>query len=151
MRQSPGSGGSIPTCKSSLIKLVSNSIILLHCQGVVVLQWPPGYLQILIGASCSGGPPHPGCSDKLALHAMARVNDIKILFVDRVEGGDRKAPTTKVTTVQCVDRYPNHVEDKPGTTSQSQVLRFLVRSRLQLWRTRACRSGCRWEQRSARP
>jgi hypothetical protein len=66
----------------------------------------------------------PGCSDKLALDAVARENDTKILFVDRV---GRKAPAMKeVTTVECVDHYPSHVEDKPGTSSQSQLLCLLL-------------------------
>ncbi|TVU34094.1 hypothetical protein EJB05_15921, partial [Eragrostis curvula] len=61
---------------------------------------------------------HPGCSDKLAIDAVVRANDTKILFVDHVEGDgkkDRHAPAAKeVTTVECVDRYPSHVEDKPA-------------------------------------
>jgi hypothetical protein len=57
---------------------------------------------------------HPGCSDKLAAN-----DTTKILFVDHVEGDRRKAPAAKE-----VNRYPSHVEDKPGTWSH--LLCFLV-------------------------
>ncbi|KAL6615120.1 hypothetical protein ACP70R_037390 [Stipagrostis hirtigluma subsp. patula] len=57
---------------------------------------------------------HPGCSDKLSPDAAARANETKILFVDHVEGDGKKAPPAKeLTTIECVDRYPSHVDDKP--------------------------------------
>ncbi|KAL5221248.1 hypothetical protein ABZP36_025961 [Zizania latifolia] len=66
---------------------------------------------------------HPGCSDKLtAADPVACAHDTKILFVDHVEESDGKkdrqttapAPAPKdPTTVECVDRYPSHVDDKP--------------------------------------
>ncbi|KAK3161013.1 hypothetical protein QOZ80_1BG0070510 [Eleusine coracana subsp. coracana] len=71
-------------------------------------------------SSARAAADHPaGCSDMLALDAVVRANDTKILFVDHVEGDggkkDRHAPATKeLGTVECVDRYPSHVEDKPA-------------------------------------
>ncbi|KAG8045026.1 hypothetical protein GUJ93_ZPchr0008g12947 [Zizania palustris] len=64
---------------------------------------------------------HPGCSDKLtAADSVACGNDTKILFVDHVVESDGKkgwqttAPAPKdPSTVECVDRYPSHVDDKP--------------------------------------
>lgn len=61
-----------------------------------------------------------GCSDKLLAHdAVARAtNDTKILFVDHVEGDGKKdhrqAPAKELTTIECVDRYSSHVDDKPA-------------------------------------
>uniref|UniRef100_A0A0E0JJZ8 Uncharacterized protein n=1 Tax=Oryza punctata TaxID=4537 RepID=A0A0E0JJZ8_ORYPU len=68
---------------------------------------------------------HPGCSDKLTSPDAAVApctHDTKILFVDHVEEADAKkcrhtaAPAAAAkdpTTVECVDRYPSHVDDKP--------------------------------------
>ncbi|CAD6238283.1 unnamed protein product [Miscanthus lutarioriparius] len=62
-----------------------------------------------------------GSSDKLLAHdAVARAtNDTtKILFVDHVEGDGKKdhrqAPAKELTTIECVDRYASHVDDKPA-------------------------------------
>ncbi|KAL6597819.1 hypothetical protein ACP70R_046624 [Stipagrostis hirtigluma subsp. patula] len=58
---------------------------------------------------------HPGCSDKLSPDAAARANETKILFVDHVEGDGKRAPPAKeLTTIECVDRYPSHVDDNPA-------------------------------------
>jgi hypothetical protein len=66
-------------------------------------------------------PPPSGCSDKvLAPDAAARAAnlDTKILFVDHVEGDGKKdhrqAPAKELTTIECVDSYASHVDDKPG-------------------------------------
>uniref|UniRef100_A0A0E0MXW0 Uncharacterized protein n=1 Tax=Oryza rufipogon TaxID=4529 RepID=A0A0E0MXW0_ORYRU len=78
-------------------------------------------------ARCAAAADHPGCSDKLTSPDAAVApcaHDTKILFVDRVEDADAAKkcrhtaapppPTTKdPTTVECVDRYPSHVDDKP--------------------------------------
>jgi hypothetical protein len=61
-----------------------------------------------------------------------RRRDTKILFVDRVEDADAAKkcrhtaappppPTKDPTTVECVDRYPSHVDDKPGTFALSSI------------------------------
>ncbi|GJM94177.1 hypothetical protein PR202_ga10798 [Eleusine coracana subsp. coracana] len=71
-------------------------------------------------SSARAAADHPaGCSDMFSLDAVVRANDTKILFVDHVEGDggkkDRHAPATKeLSTVECIDRYPSHVEDKPA-------------------------------------
>lgn len=73
-------------------------------------------------ARCVTDPPPPsGCSDKvLAPDAAARAAnlDTKILFVDQVEGDGKKdhrqAPAKELTTIECVDRYASHVDDKPA-------------------------------------
>ncbi|XP_062213081.1 uncharacterized protein LOC133913826 [Phragmites australis] len=63
------------------------------------------------GSRSSARSDHPGCSDKLAHDA----NDTKILFVDHVAGDDKRAPPAKeLTTIERVDRYPSHVDDKPA-------------------------------------
>ncbi|CAL4963233.1 unnamed protein product [Urochloa decumbens] len=54
-----------------------------------------------------------GCSDKVvAADAVAAcaASDTKIVFVDHVEGDGRK----ELTTIECVDRYASHVDDKPA-------------------------------------
>lgn len=65
-----------------------------------------------------------GSSDKLLFHdvvARATDNTTKILFVDHVEGDGKKdhrqAPAKELTTIECVDRYANHVDDKPGMST----------------------------------
>ena len=70
-----------------------------------------------------------GSSDKLLAHdAVARAtNDTtKILFVDHVEGDGKKdhrqAPAKELTTIECVDRYASHVDDKPGMSTCSVFL-----------------------------
>ncbi|CAO2190627.1 unnamed protein product [Urochloa humidicola] len=62
-----------------------------------------------------------GCSDKVlpAADAAAAAGDTKIVFVDHVEGDGRKdrhrhAPAKELTTIECVDRYAGHVDDKPA-------------------------------------
>lgn len=86
-------------------------------------------------ARCAAAADHPGCSDKLTSPDAAVApcaHDTKILFVDRVEDADAAKkcrhtaapppPTTKdPTTVECVDRYPSHVDDKPGTFALSSI------------------------------
>uniref|UniRef100_A0A0E0C3G3 Uncharacterized protein n=1 Tax=Oryza meridionalis TaxID=40149 RepID=A0A0E0C3G3_9ORYZ len=78
-------------------------------------------------AAAAAAADHPGCSDKLTSPDAAVApcaHDTKILFVDHVEDADaaRKCrhtaaaaapPTKDPTTVECVDRYPSHVDDKP--------------------------------------
>ncbi|KAF0917911.1 hypothetical protein E2562_021632 [Oryza meyeriana var. granulata] len=73
--------------------------------------------------SRSSARDHPGCSDKPTSpnDAVAPcAHDTKILFVDHVEEADAKkdrhmasTPAKDPTTVECVDRYPTHVDDKP--------------------------------------
>ncbi|OEL16865.1 hypothetical protein BAE44_0022116 [Dichanthelium oligosanthes] len=77
-------------------------------------------------ARCAADQPQPaGCSDKLlAPDAVARAtNETKILFVDHVEGDGKKdyrqAPAKELTTIECVDRYASHVDDKPGMSTCS--------------------------------
>ncbi|CAO2170313.1 unnamed protein product [Urochloa humidicola] len=54
-----------------------------------------------------------GCSDKVV--AAADAGDTKIVFVDHVEGDrHRQAPAKELTTIECVDRYAGHVDDKPA-------------------------------------
>ncbi|KAG2598331.1 hypothetical protein PVAP13_5KG363300 [Panicum virgatum] len=76
-------------------------------------------------ARCAAEQPQPqpaGCSDKLlAADAAAReTSDTKILFVDHVEGDggkkEHRQATAKelTTTIECVDRYASHVDDKPA-------------------------------------
>lgn len=85
-------------------------------------------------SSARGAPDLPlpaGSSDKLlvAPDAVARAtNDTtKILFVDHVEGDGKKdhrqAPAKELTTtIECVDRYASHVDDKPGMSVHLSVL-----------------------------
>ncbi|KAJ1283900.1 hypothetical protein BS78_03G162700 [Paspalum vaginatum] len=58
-----------------------------------------------------------GCSDNAVAPARG-TNDTKILFVDHVEGDGnkdhRQAPAKELTTIECVDRYASHVDDKPA-------------------------------------
>ncbi|KAG2589314.1 hypothetical protein PVAP13_5NG241900 [Panicum virgatum] len=72
-------------------------------------------------ARCAAEQPQPaGCSDKLlAPDATAReTSHTKILFVDHVEGDGKKdhrpATAKELTTIECVDRYASHVDDKPA-------------------------------------
>ncbi|XP_003566770.2 uncharacterized protein LOC100823869 [Brachypodium distachyon] len=62
------------------------------------------------------GSARPGCSDRLvaAPDAIA-AHDTKILFVDHVGTDGKKDRQAKelLATVECVDRYPSHVDDKP--------------------------------------
>ncbi|CAD6231242.1 unnamed protein product [Miscanthus lutarioriparius] len=50
--------------------------------------------------------------------ARATNDTTKILFVDHVEGDGKKdhrqAPAKELTTIECVDRYASHVDDKPA-------------------------------------
>ncbi|CAL4949301.1 unnamed protein product [Urochloa decumbens] len=62
-----------------------------------------------------------GCSDKLLAADAAAAGETKIVFVDHVEGDGRKekdrhrqAPAKELTTIECVDRYASHVDDKPA-------------------------------------
>ncbi|CAO2203713.1 unnamed protein product [Urochloa humidicola] len=68
-------------------------------------------------------PAAAGCSDKLlaadAAAAERAAGETKIVFVDHVEGDGRKdrhrqAPAKELTTIECVDRYASHVDDKPA-------------------------------------
>ncbi|XP_062201686.1 uncharacterized protein LOC133904241 [Phragmites australis] len=71
---------------------------------------------------------HPaGCSVKLAPDAaVVRTNDTKILFVDHVEGDGKKAPPAKeLTAIECVDRYPSHVDDKPAVEEYQGLQEWL--------------------------
>ena len=79
-------------------------------------------------ARCAAEQPQPqpaGCSDKLlAADAAAReTSDTKILFVDHVEGDGKKdhrpATAKELTTIECVDCYASHVDDKPGMSTCS--------------------------------
>ncbi|PUZ56261.1 hypothetical protein GQ55_5G281600 [Panicum hallii var. hallii] len=72
-------------------------------------------------ARCAADPPQPaGCSDKLLAPDAAahETSDTKILFVDHVEGDGKKdhrqATAKELTTIECVDRYASHVDDKPA-------------------------------------
>nr|CAB3477341.1 unnamed protein product [Digitaria exilis] len=75
-------------------------------------------------ARCAAGdqpPPGGYSSDKLlAPDAAARAtNETKILFVDHVEDDGKKdhrqaPPAKELTTIECVDRYASHVDDKPA-------------------------------------
>nr|CAB3473290.1 unnamed protein product [Digitaria exilis] len=74
-------------------------------------------------ARCAADQPPPAgySSDKLlAPDAAARAtNETKIQFVDRVEDDGKKdhrqaPPAKELTTIECVDRYASHVDDKPA-------------------------------------
>lgn len=85
------------------------------------------------GAAADLPLPAGSSADKLlAPDAVARAtNDTtKILFVDHVEGDGKKdhrqAPAKELTTIESVDRYANHVDDKPGMSTCSVLYSALL-------------------------
>lgn len=85
------------------------------------------------GAAADLPLPAGSSADKLLAHdAVARAtNDTtKILFVDHVEGDGKKdhrqAPAKELTTIESVDRYANHVDDKPGMSTCSVLYSALL-------------------------